>query len=104
MSPASGGIDQSLSPPPEPQGAFTVGVPPGTQPAPALTVVIQSLEQWVREHWGTRAPTLPWSPAPGRLPSSHPLDLKQLHICVIPDRWVHVPVEGVGLSPQCWES
>lgn len=29
-------------------------------------------------------------------PSSHPLDLKQLHIGVIPDRWVHIPVEGAG--------
>lgn len=35
-------------------------------------------------------------PAPHRRPSSHPLDLKQLHIRVIPDGWVHIPVEGAG--------
>lgn len=34
--------------------------------------------------------------SPGRLPSSHPLDLKQLHVGVIPHGWIHVPGEGVG--------
>ena len=34
------------------------------------------------------------TPGP-RLPSSHSLDLKQLHVCVVPDRWVHIPAERV---------
>lgn len=44
---------------------------------------------------GTPGPRPPLAPAPCRLPSSHPLDLKQLHVCVVPDRWVHIPAERV---------
>lgn len=49
--------------------------------------------------WVARAPppgpALP-GPAPCRQPSSHALDLKQLHIRVVPDGRVHVPAEGAG--------
>ena len=44
---------------------------------------------------GTPGPRPPLAPAPCRLPSSHSLDLKQLHVCVVPDRWVHIPAERV---------
>ena len=47
---------------------------------------------------GTPGPRPPLAPAPCRLPSSHPLDLKQLHVCVVPDRWVHIPAERVYVT------
>lgn len=48
---------------------------------------------------GGPGPPLSPSPVPCRLPSSHALDLKQLHISVIPDGRVHIPAGGA-----CWEA
>lgn len=73
-----------------------------TLPAPGpdhSNLKLRTGGQWVggKLGVGTRAPTpAALASAPCRLPSSHPLDLKQLHVGVVPHGRVHVPGEGVG--------